>query len=473
MALAKRLPAALFASAAVLALSPGVLGHGNDTAMDMGMGMGMEEETDFDRPMPEDAYPPTYFSHSEYQAAIYTHISIMVVAWVFVLPIGKLRPASTASPFPGVLTLGLAVMLSLARSRYTLAFQFVFVAMNAVGVLVGGIYNANTPDLYPNNAHHKLGWIVTWMVLVQVLIGLLSRFADALRNKSSGPHRYTEQQSFIPVSTQALAEHGRLGESRYPKFSRLSNDSGQGTEPNTDSLRSHSPPTSPSSVSIPLHDTAKEYDQDEDDDLEAHIPSPRSHGRAQALARKLASKLSSRAWKALMLVYGFVDRTILILAFITLSTGVISFGRFFVRSLPTPHAPRYHCFVAQANLELLLLGGTRNFQRSGALDQGRHLCLARHPHLGPLGRMFWRARMGKFFIVWRGESTGLIDLFFFFFRRGIFGQDDEGIDGKNGFPQPSLPRARSSLVTALPISSLSTSAAGVVLGQHRILSIRR
>ena len=101
MALAKRLPAALFASAAVLALSPGVLGHGNDTAMDMGMGMGMEEETDFDRPMPEDAYPPTYFSHSEYQAAIYTHISIMVVAWVFVLPIGKLRPCLLyTSPSP-------------------------------------------------------------------------------------------------------------------------------------------------------------------------------------------------------------------------------------------------------------------------------------------------------------------------------------------------------------------------------------
>lgn len=52
-------------------------------------------------------------------------------------------------------------MLSLARSRYRLTAQLVFLAVNGGGVLLGTVYNANTPDLYPNNAHHKLGWIVT------------------------------------------------------------------------------------------------------------------------------------------------------------------------------------------------------------------------------------------------------------------------------------------------------------------------
>ncbi|KAG7149277.1 putative membrane protein C3B8.06 like [Verticillium longisporum] len=74
-----------------------------------------------------------------------------------------------------VLVLPLAVMLSLARSRYTLASQSVFLAFNALGVLVGAIYNAATPDLYPNNAHHKAGWVFTWISLAQVCIGLFGR----------------------------------------------------------------------------------------------------------------------------------------------------------------------------------------------------------------------------------------------------------------------------------------------------------
>ena len=71
-------------------------------------------------------------------------------------------------------------MLSLARSRYRLTAQLVFLAVNGGGVLLGTIYNASTPDLYPNNAHHKLGWIVTWTVCAQVVVGLLSSVVGAL-----------------------------------------------------------------------------------------------------------------------------------------------------------------------------------------------------------------------------------------------------------------------------------------------------
>ena len=34
-------------------------------------------------------YADSYFSHSEHAALIYTHIAFMVVAWVFILPIGR------------------------------------------------------------------------------------------------------------------------------------------------------------------------------------------------------------------------------------------------------------------------------------------------------------------------------------------------------------------------------------------------
>ena len=130
-------------------------------------------------------------------------------------------------------------MFSLARSRLTLALQFVFLAVNALGVLLGTIYNASTPDLYPNNAHHKIGWVATWVVCAQLLVGLVGRVAGAFNNRSrrsavpKGRRTLDERGAFIPVSAGAMAEHAL----RFPASTgsagpyRLSNDSGQGTEP--------------------------------------------------------------------------------------------------------------------------------------------------------------------------------------------------------------------------------------------------
>lgn len=75
----------VLASAAVLALVPGALAHGDEnTHMDMGAPTGADE------PLPGDQYPPTYFALGEHTAAIYGHIGLMLLAWVFLLPVGKL-----------------------------------------------------------------------------------------------------------------------------------------------------------------------------------------------------------------------------------------------------------------------------------------------------------------------------------------------------------------------------------------------
>lgn len=52
--------------------------------------------------------------------------------------------------------------------------------------------------------------------------------------------------------------------------------------------------------------------------------------KTNSIIARFAGKISTRAWKVLMFAYNFVDRTILILGYITLCTGVITFGRFFV-----------------------------------------------------------------------------------------------------------------------------------------------
>ncbi|OIW26924.1 hypothetical protein CONLIGDRAFT_581735 [Coniochaeta ligniaria NRRL 30616] len=271
--------------------------------MDTGGGGG----ADTPKPEPE-SYPPTYFSHPEHQGLMYAHIAFMTVAWILLLP-----PA---------------VMLSLARSRYTAAVQLAFLAANATGVFFSTVYNARTPDLYPNNAHHKLGWLVTWVMSAQVLVGLLGRVMGVFSNGKTG-NGGARQHAFMPISREALDEHQRLNEARFssPEYHRT-DDNRQDTE----SLRSQSlSTTADGEAAGPLHNVHKEYaEHEEDDDLEV-LPAllPHSEKHPQSLFRKAAGMISDRAWKVLVLGYNFVDRTSLILGFIALCTGIVAYGRFF------------------------------------------------------------------------------------------------------------------------------------------------
>ncbi|KAJ0165461.1 putative membrane protein C3B8.06 [Colletotrichum tanaceti] len=299
-----------------LGIVPLALAHSaqEDGANVMNMDMDMSHGADEPNKPDTDNYPPTYFALADHAGVMYAHIGVMVLAWVFVLPV--------------------AVMLSIARSRYTLALQFAFLAVNALGVLLGTVYNAATPDLYPNNAHHKLGWLVTWIVSVQVLIGLLGMAAGAFKGDSHGAYDRNECQSFIPVSTAAMAEHHRIHGSRLATDYRLSNDSGQGTEPCTESLRSHSRSSSSNEASPRVSgDHQKEFiedDQDREDGPPMSMPSNSGNQRkANTILAKVAAKISLRVWKGLLYVYNLVDRIVLPLGSVTLCLGIVVYGRFF------------------------------------------------------------------------------------------------------------------------------------------------
>jgi len=374
----------LASPAALLALIPFALGHGDEMGgMDGGMGMGMTT----DQPQPEDgSYPPTYFTHPEHKGIIYAHIALMVVSWIFVLPVGECIPTTRAE---GTVSDRLsAVMLSLARSRYALAAQFVFLAVNAVGVLFSVIYNTNTPDLYPNNAHHKLGWAVTWVACAHVATSLLGRVAGALRERKVEARRGAESESFIPVSRAAMEEHHRLNGSRNPRPYRLSDDSGQGTERNTESLRSHSTTASEDDGSIEMRESHKRL-QDDEDDLEADLPALRRGGRAVAIARRAAGMIFNRFRGSLVFGYNVVDRIILILGFVAFSLGIATYGRFFVS---TTAYGENRIFQAAC---LLSTGGPSDLYGSCTLDQRRNLLLDGPSYSRQVGGQLRRAWMGE------------------------------------------------------------------------------
>ncbi len=79
----------LLATAQAHGGSSGSSQHGDAESMDMGM------NTDMDKP--QDEYPPTYFAHAPHAGLMYAHIGLMVVAWVFVLPVGKFEPSPVLS----------------------------------------------------------------------------------------------------------------------------------------------------------------------------------------------------------------------------------------------------------------------------------------------------------------------------------------------------------------------------------------
>ena len=211
-----------------------------------------------------------------------------------------------------LLTYGiLAVILSIARSRLTLALQVAFLSVNAVALLLGTIYNSKTPDLYENNAHHKLGWAVTWIALAQAVLGLIRAYGGAGQVKYESPTLdYQKLQNIQEVDSY-----------------RFSSDSGHGTDA-----------ASPRSSSR----SSKRESEDEMENSQDFISGrgePRDMekygliGNAAVdrfISRKLSWIAHSRALTCVDIVYAAVDRTILILGFVALASGIVTYGGIFV-----------------------------------------------------------------------------------------------------------------------------------------------
>ena len=227
------------------------------------------------------------------------------------------------------------VMLSIARSRLTIPTQLLFLTLNGCGLFFGIFYNVNTPDLYANNAHHKIGWIVTWVVTAQVAMSLLSVFSGRSKEEQNNAAP-AETAAFLPVSIEAMAHHQQLHNVQGYKDNRWSGDSGQGTERASSS--SHSRDLSPNDIPS-RHQEYQQYQkpepEDEEDADEQEVPQrwrpPRSTFIHKFLKRRVPGLFSQRALIVLEAVYDTVDRAILVLGFIAFFTGGVTYTGIFVR----------------------------------------------------------------------------------------------------------------------------------------------
>lgn len=227
-------------------------------------------------------------------------------------------PVLIAYAIPGV-------MFSVARSRLALPVQFLFLIVNALGVFVGIIYNSQTPDLYENNAHHKIGWIATWVMVAEVVMGLL--FAYSGRNKHPSDARY-ETVTFLPVPPDSRQDDRTS--SSHPGYQyRWSRDSGQGTERSSsslNSLRTDSPERGRRLTRDVQLDEFEEKPIDEPNFMSRKWRFPGSAFVDKHLARRIPGLLSQRVLNSLRVIYIIIERTILPLGFISILTGAVTYG---------------------------------------------------------------------------------------------------------------------------------------------------
>src|SRR5271170_3425332 len=160
-------------------------------------------------------------------------------------------------------------MFSISRSNLALPIQFLFLVVNGVGVAFGTIYNIKTPDLYENNAHHKIGWIATWIMTAQVAMALVFVYSGRFK-KTQAPA--SERAAFLPVSVEPMAQENVQPYTHY----RWSGDSGQGTERSSGQSSRDASPTDPSRCDEYQRLAKLEAEpEDDDDDQDNGIPQSR------------------------------------------------------------------------------------------------------------------------------------------------------------------------------------------------------
>lgn len=241
---------------------------------------------------------PSYFRLEDYHWILLIHIILMSVSWIFILPV--------------------SIMLTISRSKWRLPVQFSFLVLNAIGVFPSIMYNAYTPDLYPGNAHHSLGWVVTWMVGVQMLLALLNAYTASGEESEGNGVEYRLLDPAGMQSAQWMTAHENYVKPEQP----YSDDSGR---------RSSLCFSSSSSLT---HVNSEDPEALHDVELStADQPSASRYkyqlGAFWANIENATSKLSQRSLRVLRVSENVITRIILPLGYTAFLAGIATYGGLF------------------------------------------------------------------------------------------------------------------------------------------------
>lgn len=192
------------------------------------------------------------------------------------------------------------------------------------------MYNSRTPDLYPHNAHHKLGWALAWLIFAHFIFEQFDKVSRPLRRVLASWIQARKRKG-SSLSSSHLFDGQEIDTGLLQDDSKLSSDSrhvGEAhTVPSADSLRTSRPPPPielRSSYQMALYNGSPHIWPDGSPGVPTH------HGSRSFKVRRAFQMLHQQMWKPLRFVLFLVDRVLLILGFTAICTGIATFGRFFV-----------------------------------------------------------------------------------------------------------------------------------------------
>lgn len=216
-------------------------------------------------------------------------------------------------------------MLRIARSRYTIPLQLLFLIANGLGVFASFVYSHGTPDLYENNSHNKLGWAITSIATVWFALELVDIYAARAGKKASLPSH--------AMTSATMEQYDRLQSYRDSEDYRFSRDSGHGTERPSASLSGSTRQNSQEDIfhkhelpQQPLHD---EDDHDEDDHEVEKRGLFRNTKVDRFLSRHIPRFAFGRTFAAVRGLETAIQKFLLILGFAAITSGFVVWGGVF------------------------------------------------------------------------------------------------------------------------------------------------
>jgi Domain of unknown function (DUF2427) len=221
-------------------------------------------------------------------------------------------------------------MLGVAQSSFHIPVQLAFLTLTTIGIISAIMYNSATPDFYENNAHHKIGWVIIWMLIAQVASGLIRGVARYVNGGSSSRSREIASQAENMFMLGDDEEDDDATEIKPHQDShRKTLDSGNGTGESTP--RRGSTSIGPSVPYDERRSSENTLFDDHEQSFRTLGANPRPRNAESTIEKYLAKKLQSQGWASRIskrgafiakIVHAVIGRPMFCLGFIQLCTGV-------------------------------------------------------------------------------------------------------------------------------------------------------
>ncbi|OZJ05279.1 hypothetical protein BZG36_01930 [Bifiguratus adelaidae] len=136
-------------------------------------------------PQPEGEEPMSYARWEEHRGYLALHVIFMILAFVIVMPMG--------------------IMFGIARSNLHWPTQVLAALLAQIGFTFAELYGHSMPAFYEGNSHHTNGWIIWWILNLQLGIGVTRKLTKYIKSKMNGG-RY-EQLETVTLFDRHSDEH--------------------------------------------------------------------------------------------------------------------------------------------------------------------------------------------------------------------------------------------------------------------------